>query len=204
MKEGNLKEFLAQYGQYYGTSATTEDELNEEGEKYAKNAAAILPAVPGILEADVALDGIEGGHGVAAVGIFAAIEAAPGKEAGDLRHGDTVDLLMKDVIQPLLKIGNLVRQAYDQALGDLPQKDAGLGRRVQKLGAGVPKQLLGQQVQHGVGDLGRGEHLVVAQVGQAGEDIRIVVGGIEVRHLARSSCMMLLGIPARAWGGPRW
>lgn len=113
---------------------------------------------------------------------LAAIEAAAGEEAGDLRHGDAVDLLMKDVIQPLLKIGNLVRQAYDQALGDLPQKDAGLGRRVQKLGAGVPKQLLRQQVQHGVGDLGRGEHLVVAQVGQAGEDVRIVVGGIEVRH----------------------
>ena len=160
--------------------------------------------MPGVLEADVALDGIEGGDGVAAVGIFAAIEAAAGKEAGDLRHGDAVDLLMKDVIQPLLKIGDLIRQSHNKPPGDLPQEDAGLGRRVQELGVGVPKQLLGQQVQHGVGDLWRGEHLVVAQIGQAGEDVRIVVGGIEVRHLARSSYKMLPGIPARAWGGPRW
>ncbi len=48
--EGNLKEFLAQYGQYYGTSATTEDELNEEGEKYAKNAAANMLVICAIAD----------------------------------------------------------------------------------------------------------------------------------------------------------
>ena len=170
----------------------------------AEDAAPVFPAVPGILEADVALNGIEVDDRIAAIGIFAAIEAAARKEAGDLRHGDAVNLLMEDMVQPLLEIGDLIRQSHDQAPGNLPQEDAGLGRRVQKLGAGVPKQLLGQQVQHGVGDLRRGEHLVVAQIGQAGEDVRIVVGGIEVRHLARSSYKMLPGIPARAWGGPRW
>lgn len=74
----------------------------------AENAATVFPAVPGILETDVALNGIEGSHGVAAVGIFAAIEAAAGEEAGDLRHGDAVDLLMEDVIQPFLQVRDLI------------------------------------------------------------------------------------------------
>ena len=86
----------------------------------AEGAALVFPAMLGVLEADVALNGIEVGHGVASVGVLAAIEAAAGQEAGDLRHGDTVDLLMEDVVQPLLQVRDLVLQTHDQALGDLP------------------------------------------------------------------------------------
>lgn len=59
-------------------------------------------------EADISFGAVEAGHGIFAVRVFAAIEAAAGEQAGEFGDGDPEKLLMKDMVDALLQIGDLV------------------------------------------------------------------------------------------------
>lgn len=47
-------------------------------------------------------------------------------------NANSENLLGKDVVNSILKIGNMLRQAHREAAGDLAQKDTGLRKRVEK------------------------------------------------------------------------
>ena len=55
-------------------------------------------------------------HGIFEVGIFAAIQAAPRQKAGKLGDRYAKQLLVHNMIDALLQIGDLVFQPLDQSL----------------------------------------------------------------------------------------
>ena len=122
------------------------------------------------------------GDGVLAVGVLRAIHAPPRQQAGEVRDADAEHLLRQDVIDALLKVRDLVRQALGEAAGDLAQEHARLRARVEEphrlvrpevRAAVVGRPRLGQRVQHPVRELGRREHLVVREVRDARQHIRV-------------------------------
>ncbi len=136
---------------------------------------AFEPDVSGVI-----LEGL--GDGVFAVGELGAIDAAAGEEAGDAGDADAEDLFREDVIHALLQGGDLLLQAYGEAAGDLAEEDAGLGAGIEEgdglvrpevRAAVVGGPCLGEGVEHAVGEFRRGEDLVVGEVRDAGEHIRI-------------------------------
>ena len=60
----------------------------------------LAPSMLDILESHIAVNVIEMDHGVFAIRKFGAVQAAPGKMRGQLGDGDTVKLVMKDVVNP--------------------------------------------------------------------------------------------------------
>ena len=142
----------------------------------AEGALAVGPAVGRVLKAHITLYVVEPRHGIDAVRIFGAIEAPAREQAGQLRDGDAVELMVEDVVRPCLQIGNLCLQPDQQPLGDFPQKHAALARGIEERRVRVAEQLLRQHVQHGVRHLWRREHLVVAQIRNAGQHIGIIDG----------------------------
>jgi hypothetical protein len=121
---------------------------------------------------------------VLTVGPLRAVEAAPCDEAGQLGDPDAEDLLGQDVVDPLLQVRELVGQSLDEPLGDLAEEDSGLRERVEvgqrRVGPDVRAVMisspgLSDEIEHPVRELGRGEDLVVRQVRDAGEDVRIPV-----------------------------
>ena len=79
------------------------------------------------------------------------------------------------MVNALLQVGYLVGQTVNQPLGYLAEEHPALGAGVEETGAGTAEELLRQQVEHLVGQLRRREHFVVAQVGQTGKYVGIVV-----------------------------
>ena len=96
----------------------------------AKDAFSVFPAVGNPLVANVALRIVKAGHRIHAVGVLAAIHTTTGEQAGQLGDGDTVKLVMKDVVNTLLQVGKDRLQSGQQPLGDLPQKDTAFAGRV--------------------------------------------------------------------------
>ena len=156
----------------------------------AEFAAAVLPSVRGVFEADVALGVVKAGDRVYAVGVLGTIETATGEQAGQLGDGDAVELVVEDVVHPFLQVGETLFQPDQQPLGDFPQKHPALARRVQELRVRVAEQLLRQHVQHGVRHLRRGEYLVVGEVRNAGEDVGVVDGVVEVFRLTHRGTLL--------------
>ena len=120
--------------------------------------------------------------GVGAVGVFGAVQTAAGQQTGDAGDGDAVDLCGQDVLDACLQVGDVAGQAVDQAARDFTQEHTGFGAGVEErhrrigpdAGAGVAGGPgLGQGVEHAIGQLGRGKDLVVGEVGDAAEHIRI-------------------------------
>lgn len=146
-------------------------------------AFAVFPAVRQAAVADIALFMLkDGADGIGAVGAFGAVDAAPREQGGHLRDGDAVELFAEDVVKPLLQIGNLRCQSVDQALGDFAQEYARFAHRVEKARIRVLPQALRQQIQHLVGNVRRGEDFVVGKVGEAGEDVGVIVCFECARH----------------------
>ena len=142
----------------------------------AKTATAALPGVFHPLETDVPVGIFEGfADGVSPVGVLGAVDGAARQESGQLRDGHSVELVLKDVVHPLLPVGNLFLQPLVESLGDLPQEDAGLTGRIEKRGFPVAPEIFRQQVEDAVYKRRRREDLVAAQVGDAGENIGVVV-----------------------------
>lgn len=79
------------------------------------------------------------------------------------------------MVNALLLVGDLMGKSDDKTLGDFAQKHARFTNGIQKGGLPAAKQLLGQHIEYLVRQLGRGEHLIVTQIGEAGEDVGVVI-----------------------------
>ena len=153
---------------------------------FARAAILALVAIPSVFEAlepDVAIVAGEGfGDGVFAGGVLGAIHAAPREQAGDLRDADAEHLPGQDVIDALFQVRNLVLQPLGEAAGNLAQEHAGFRAGIKELHRLVGPDIctlvirtprLGQRVQHTVGELRRREHLVVGEVRDARQHVRV-------------------------------
>lgn len=138
-------------------------------------AFAVVPCVAQGLVQDVAFGVVEMCYAEFAIGFLAAIHTAAAQQAGQFSDGYAIDLVMKDVVDTLLAVGNLLLEAAVEAFHYLAQEDTTLADGVEECGVRAGKQFLGQQVEHLVGKRGRGEDLIVGEVGQAVEHIGVVV-----------------------------
>lgn len=116
---------------------------------------------------------------VFAVGQFGAVERATAHLGSEVGAGDAEDLSGHDVVDTLLQVGDLLFETRQQPLGDLAQEDPALAAGVEEARLRTAEQLLRQQVEHSVGQLGRGEDLVAGKVGQAIEDVWTIVCHID-------------------------
>ena len=98
----------------------------------AKDAFPVFPAVGNALVADIPLCIAKMRHRIDAVRVFAAIDAPAREQAGQFGDGNTVKLVMKDVVNTLLQVGKDRLQSGQQPLGDLPQEHAAFAGRVYK------------------------------------------------------------------------
>ena len=156
---------------------------------------AVLPSVLASHVAQVALCVIEtGGHTILTIGLLGAIERATTHLGGEVGAGDAEDLLGHNMIDALLQVGNLLFKARQQPFGNLTQEDTAFAARVEEARLAGAEQFLRQQVEHSVGQLGRGENLIAAQIGQAIED----VGAIVVLHIGIVGCNAMVDRYAQA------
>lgn len=156
---------------------------------------AVLPSVLASHIAQIALRVIEtGGHTILAIGLLGAIERATAHLGGEVGASNAEDLLGHNMVDALLQVGYLLFQPCQQSFGNLAQEDTTFATWVKKARLAGTKQLLWQQVEHSVGQLGRGEDLIAAQIGQAIED----VGAIVVLHIGKVGCNAMVDRYAQA------
>lgn len=141
--------------------------------------AAILtfPLYPRVLDvtiADVAILIVELRNAILAAGTLRAVETTAAHHGGQSGDGDTIKLMVHNVVDALLQVWDGFCQTFYQPFCNLSQKDAALRAGVKELGVRTQKQLLRQHVQHLVGQLRWGEHFVVAQVSQTRQYIGII------------------------------
>lgn len=120
---------------------------------------------------------------VFAVGLLGTVEGAAAHLGGEIGTGDAEDLLGHDIVDALLQVGDLLFETRQQTFGNLAQEDAALAAGIKESRSGTAEQLLRQQIEHSVGQFGRGEDLVAAEVGQAVEDV-----GAIVSHIYKVGC----------------
>ena len=140
----------------------------------AEFASPIYPCVLNGSLPHVSLGAIEFDDAKAPVGEFAAVEAAAGEQTRELGNRDAKKLLVHDVIDAFLQVGIFVCKPFDETLGRFAQKHARFTAWVQDLDSGIAPDLGRQHVQNVVGELRRRKDLVVAQVCQAGQNVRVV------------------------------
>ena len=141
---------------------------------------AVLPSVATAIVPQVALRVTESrADAVLTVGLLGAVEGAAAHLSGEVGAGDAEDLLGHDVVDTLLQVGNLLFETRQQPFGNLAQEDAALATGIEEARLAGAEQLLRQQVEHTVGQLGRGEDLVAAQIGQAVENVWTIVCHID-------------------------
>ena len=158
-------------------------------------AFAILPSVLASHIAQVALHIVESRtYTILAVGLLGAIKCASAHLGGEVGAGDAEDLLGHNMIDALLQVGNLLFKPSQQPFGNLAQEDTALATWVEEARLAGTEQLLWQQVEHSVGQLGRGEDLIAAQIGQTIED----VGAIRVLHIDKVGCNAMVDKFAQA------
>ncbi len=134
--------------------------------------ALLVPSVTAAFVAEIALHIVENrADTVFAVGLLGAVERAAAHFGGEVGAGDAENLLGHDVVDALLQVGDLLFETRQQPLGNLAQEDPALAAGIEEARLAGAEQLLRQQVEHTVGQLGRGEDLVAAQIGQAVEDV---------------------------------
>ena len=141
---------------------------------------AVLPSVATAIVPQVALRVAESrADAVLTVGLLGAIERAAAHLGSEVGASDAENLLGHDVVDAFLQVGDLVFQPCQQPFGNFAQEDTALAARVKKARFGTAEQLLRQQVEHTVGQIGRGEDLVAGKVGQAVEDVWTIVCHID-------------------------
>ncbi len=146
---------------------------------------AVLPNVLAAHIAQVALHIVENRtYTILSVGLLGAIECAAAHLGGEIGAGNTEDLLGHNMVDALLQVGNLLFKPSQQPFGNLAQEDTAFAAWVEKTRLAGTEQFLRQQIEHSISQLGRGEDLVAAQIGQAIED----VGAICVLHSGKFVC----------------
>lgn len=135
-------------------------------------ALAVHPSMLTSYIAQVALHVTENGSDtVLTVGLLGAVECATAHLGGEVGASDAEDLLRHDVVDALLQVGNLLFETCQQPFRNFAQKDPALAAGIEEARLAGAEQLLRQQVEHSVGQLGRGEDLVAGKVGQAVKDV---------------------------------
>lgn len=143
----------------------------------AVDAFSVVPFMGRVQEPDISLWVVESADGEGAVGEFRAIDASPRQQAGDFRDGDAEELLMEDMVPPSLQVRDDGFQSDQESLCDFAQKDPAFAGGVQEGGVRVLEELLRKQVQHCVRHIGGRKDLVVGEVCQTGQDVRVVDEG---------------------------
>ena len=139
-----------------------------------------VPRVATAVVEDMALPVAEGrADAVFAVGLLGTVEGAAAHLGGEIGAGNAEDLFGHNMVDALLQVGNLLFQPCQQPFGNLAQKDPALAAGIEKSRFGAAEQLLRQQVEHSVGQLGRGEDLVAGKVGQTVENIGTIMCHID-------------------------
>ena len=108
------------------------------------------------------------------VRIFAAVNAPARKKARKFCRSDSIKLFLADVIDSLLKIGNLVLKAFDKPFGYLSEKNTALAARVKKLSVRIFKEFLREQSGHLVRYFRWCEDFVTGEVGQTVQNVRVI------------------------------
>ncbi len=134
--------------------------------------AAGIPRVAATVVEDMALPVAEGrADAVFAVGLLGTVECATAHLGGEVGAGNAENLFGHNMVDALLQVGNLLFQSCQQPFGNLAQEDSAFAAWVKKARLAGAEQLLWQQVEHSVSQLGRGEDLVAGKVCQAVEDV---------------------------------
>ena len=98
-----------------------------------RTAALCVPSMPAAVVAQVALYIAENStDAVFAVGLLGAVERAAAHLGGEVGAGDAEDLLLHDVVDALLQVGDLVFETCQQSFCNLAQKDPALAAGVEK------------------------------------------------------------------------
>ena len=138
-------------------------------------AFAVFPGVTAVCVEDIAALAIELRDAVSPVGPFGTIEGTASEIGRELRDCDAEDLVVQYVVDAMLRIGNQIAQAMVQTLDDFTEEDTAFGEGVEECRVRAREEVLRQEVEHTIGQFRRGEHFVVAQIGNAVEDIGVVV-----------------------------
>ena len=80
----------------------------------------VLPPALDILETHITVNVVEMDHGVFAIRKFGAIQAAPGKMRGQLRNGNTIKLMLENMVRALLQIRVQRLEALEEPFCNFP------------------------------------------------------------------------------------
>ena len=80
----------------------------------------VLPPVLDVLETHIAVNVVEMDHGVLTVRKFGAIQAAPGEMRGQLRNGNTIKLMLENMVRALLQIRIQWLKALEEPFRNFP------------------------------------------------------------------------------------
>lgn len=144
----------------------------------ALTAFSVLKIVLASCVANVSLRVFEKRHAVFAARVLGTINGAAARQSRQIGQSQSEQLIMKNMVDAPLQIGNFIRQSDQQPLGDFAQEHAAFATRVKKRRFRIREQFLLQQIQHGVRDFRRRENLVTGQVGDAGQNVAGTLGGI--------------------------
>ena len=149
-----------------------------------KLAFATAPGVVRAIEPDVAVLGRERpGDRVRAVGELRAIDTPASQQCSELCDPDAENLTGEDVIDALGEVRERQDQSVGEAASDLAKEDPRLGERIEERDIGVGPDVGavvgvcprgGKRVEHLVRELRRGEDLIVGEVRDARQHIRVV------------------------------
>ena len=78
------------------------------------------------------------------------------------------------MLDTFLKVRYLTFKTFNQPFGNLAKENSALATWIEKSCIRILKQLLWKQVDDFISQFWRGEYLVVAQIGYAGQYVRII------------------------------
>lgn len=133
-----------------------------------------VEGVLGLDELHVPVGAVEDDHPVLdsfvddrdARGILGLVQRPAGDVCGEARDSGAEDHVALDVVAPQAGVWLPALEADHQSLEYLAEEDARLGGRVEPPVLGIGPHLRRERVEHGVGDLRRGEDLVVGELRQ--------------------------------------
>jgi hypothetical protein len=88
-------------------------------------------------KADVAVLVVEMRDAVLAAGILRTIKASTAHHGSQLSYGKPKELMVHDVVDAFLLVGNRIFQSNNQSFGYLSQEDTTLCTWIEKLGVGT-------------------------------------------------------------------
>ena len=98
----------------------------------------------------------------------------PRDKGRKLRRRDAENLILQNVINARTQVGDLVFQTLDKPFRDFAQKDAALRRWIEELRLRAREKLLRQKVEHLIHNGWRRKDLVVRQIRETAQDVRVV------------------------------